>query len=72
MDLKSTWIYLRFHFREAAAIAAVIAVLAGFLALTYLPFRSPNAGFGPDWDCTNPGPGGLVCVKREEPPATPG
>jgi len=72
MDAKSTWIYLRFHLREAAAIAAVAAVVAGFLVLSLLPYRSPNAGFGPDWDCTNPGQGGPVCVKRETPPESPG
>ena len=72
MDAKSTWIYLRFHLREVAAIAAVVAVIAGFLALTFLPYRSPNFGFGPDWDCSNPGKGESICVKRETPPESPG
>ena len=72
MLVRSAWIYLQFHAREAAAIAVVAAVVAGFLALTYLPYRSMNFGFGPEWDCTNPGRGESVCVKRPTPPETPG
>jgi hypothetical protein len=72
MGAKSTWIYLSFHLREVVAIAAVVAVIAGFLALTFLPYRSPNFGFGPDWDCSNPGKGESICVKREAPPENPG
>lgn len=72
MDAKSTWILLRFHLREVAAIAAVITVVAGFLALSFVAYRSPNFGFGPGWDCTNPGMGGPVCVKHETPSETPG
>jgi hypothetical protein len=72
MDARSTWIYFRFHLREAIVIVAILAVIAGFLALTFIPFRSPNFGFGTDWDCTNPGQGGPVCVKREGAPDSPG
>jgi hypothetical protein len=68
MDARSTWIYLRFHLREAVAIAAVVAVVIGFLVLSLLPFRAPNQGFGPDWDCSNPGRGESICVKRATPP----
>jgi len=72
MHVRSTWIHLRFHMREDLAIAAVVAVIAGFLVLTFIPFRAPNSGFGPDWDCTNPGQGGPACVKREAAPEIPG
>jgi hypothetical protein len=64
MRVRSTWIYLRFHVREVIVVAMVAAIVAGFLALTYLPYRSPNFGFGPEWDCTNPGNGESICVKR--------
>ena len=64
MRVPSAWIHLRFHARELAAIVVVAAVVAVFLALTFLPYRSPNFGFGPEWDCTSPGQGESVCVKR--------
>jgi hypothetical protein len=64
MDVRSTWVFLQFHAREVAVIALVVAVVTGFLALTFLPYRSSNFGFGPEWDCSNPGKGESVCVKR--------
>ena len=55
---------------DLAGIAAVILVIAGFLLVTVVSpsigWRT-NYGFGPDWDCANPGKGGPICVKRAGP-----
>ncbi len=56
---------LHVYAREIVIGLVVFAVVAGVIALSWIPYRSPNAGFGPDWDCTNPGQGGPVCVKRD-------
>jgi hypothetical protein len=64
--MRAPWTltYLRFHIREVIAALAIVAIVAGFLVLSMLPYRSPNFGFGPGWDCTRPGQGDPVCVKR--------
>jgi hypothetical protein len=44
------------------AILCMIAVFA--LGFPNVMSRSTNAGFGPDWDCTQTGNSGPVCVKK--------
>jgi hypothetical protein len=49
----------------------VIFLVAAFLivaAVVFFEFHVfENWGFGPDWECTNPGYGGPVCVKKPAP-----
>lgn len=57
-----------FVVRTIAGVALLIFVLGGLLAVAvFVPNKVFNYGFGPDWDCENPGQGGPVCVKH--PPA---
>jgi hypothetical protein len=52
--------------RDIAAIILAAALLGAVLiASVEFPnlFRS-NGGFGPDWECTNPGHGEPICVKK--------
>jgi hypothetical protein len=62
------WPYLPLSRGDVLGIAFVVAVLgivaAGFAIYPRNPFQMNNAGFGADWDCTNPGHGEPVCVKR--------
>jgi hypothetical protein len=52
---------------EIGSILLAIALL-GALACFFIAFpnfgRRTNDGFGPEWDCTNPGDGGAICVKN--------
>jgi hypothetical protein len=53
--------------KDVLGIVAAVALLAVvFLAYVNYPgYGQPaNWGFGPDWQCTNPGEG-PVCVKRQ-------
>jgi hypothetical protein len=56
---------------DIAAIIIAVAILAAFLVL-FIAF--PNAGwrahlgFGPNWDCTYPGKGDPVCIRRAPAP----
>jgi hypothetical protein len=53
--------------RDIAAIVLAIAVVGAILIIqAQFPnlFRS-NRGFGPDWQCTNPGKGEPICVKKQ-------
>jgi hypothetical protein len=58
--------------RDIAAILLVSALLAGMFFL-YVVFPNlnwssiSNQGFGPGWECSNPGMGDSVCIKK--PPA---
>ena len=53
---------------EIGSILLAIALL-GALACFFIAFpnldRKTNDGFGPEWDCTNPGDGGPICVKKQ-------
>jgi hypothetical protein len=53
---------------EIGSILLAIALLAA-VAYFFLAFpsfgRQTNDGFGPEWDCTNPGDGGPICVKKQ-------
>lgn len=47
-------------------LIVVIVVGMGAAALRYslVPRLNPNAGFGPDWDCTMQAKGDPVCIKK--------
>jgi hypothetical protein len=45
--------------REIAGIVIVVALVA-----MSVPFRSPNSGFGPEWDCQAQAQGDPVCIKK--------
>lgn len=51
--------------REIAGIAIMISLVATALAVS-LFYHRQNFGFGPEWDCNNPGAGGPVCVKKTD------
>jgi hypothetical protein len=52
---------------DAAGIVlvAIVLILAAF-ALVAGPKlnQKTNYGFGPDWDCVNPGKGGVTCIRQ--------
>ncbi len=52
-------------------VAFVAAILAGLVWLSPAS-KVGNGGFGPDWDCTYPGKGDPVCVKKPLPAASGG
>lgn len=49
----------------------LVAILGIFAAVViYAPdiqYRSANAGFGPDWQCTPQAQGDPVCIKKPAP-----
>ncbi len=57
---------------DVRAIVLLVAILAA-LIFGVVEIRSPiigkptSWGFGPEWDCVNPGKGDPVCVKKVEP-----
>jgi len=56
--------------RDWAAIAVAVAIVGTVLvALVAFPngFRHSNWGFGPGWECSHPGDGDPVCVKKPAP-----
>jgi hypothetical protein len=62
------WYFLRRG--DIAAILLVITLLgAMFIVQVVFPnLGSPdsNQGFGPGWECTNPGMGNSVCIKKPQ------
>jgi predicted membrane metal-binding protein len=53
-----------FRFGDVAAVLLLAAVLVMMLvAFVDLPGLTGNWGFGPGWECSNPGKGGPVCLK---------
>jgi hypothetical protein len=62
------WYFLRRG--DIAAILLVITLLgAMFIVHVVFPnLGSPysNQGFGPGWECTNPGMGNSVCIKNPQ------
>jgi hypothetical protein len=55
--------------RDVVAIIFAVAILLLFAATKSTTFN--HGGFGPEWDCTNPGGGGSVCVKKTARPTDP-
>ena len=52
--------------RDIAAILFVVAIVGGllFVHVVVPNLGRSNQGFGPDWDCTNPGEGNSICIKK--------
>jgi len=51
----------------AFLIVAVVAVEFLFFENQGLFLVFQKQGFGPDWECSNPGYGGPICVKKPAP-----
>jgi hypothetical protein len=49
----------------AAFILAIFA--AAVIYYPIFPRLNPNAGFGPEWDCTMQAKGDPVCIKKLHP-----
>src|SRR5438105_2073131 len=66
--MRSPWTMLRLG--DLAAIALFVAIIGvvgvlAFYGLALGKFPGPsNWGFGADWECTYPGRGDPVCLKR--------
>ena len=59
---------------DIAAIVLAVVVIGG-LVYQAVEFRGrgigpSNWGFGPEWECTNPGKGEPVCLKKTGPEPT--
>jgi hypothetical protein len=56
---------------DVAAIFLLAAIITALLAIAVLKVPNfgwtGNWGFGPDWECSYPGKGEPVCVKRPAP-----
>lgn len=63
-EVRRFWIYTGI---AAPLVLATVIATWHFFAYPILPKRS-SSGFGPDWTCTDPGHGELVCIKK--PPST--
>lgn len=53
--------------RDLAGIALVVLIImvAIFASVVGPSIKARlNYGFGPEWDCVNPGKGGPICVKH--------
>jgi len=53
--------------KDIAAILLVVGIVAAlfvvYVAIPNIEWSNSNRGFGPDWECTNPGYG-KVCIKK--------
>jgi hypothetical protein len=65
--MKFAWGFTRIghNLQRSDIIAALFAlvILAGLLVAA-TGWVTLNNGFGPDWDCTQPGSGDPVCIKK--------
>ena len=54
--------------RDITAIFLAVAIICGLLfdcvALPDLGLGWSSQGFGPNWECSNPGHGESICIKR--------
>lgn len=62
------WPWPPLRFGDLLGIALLFAIL-GMFAILMIGYpnvfqQNTNAGFGPDWECTQTGDSGPVCVKR--------
>jgi hypothetical protein len=68
----------RWHAVSRGTVMSVLLLAAFLVALFFAYARFPtlgpagNQGLGPDWECSHPGKGDPVCVKKPAPPARPG
>jgi hypothetical protein len=45
-------------------VVIVVGMGAAVVRYQMVPRLNPNAGFGPDWDCTMQAKGDPVCIKK--------
>ena len=66
MRKASDWFWRIRALEPRAWIGILIAgiLTAILIAATMVPYRSPNFGFGPEWDCRYAGQGDPVCIKK--------
>jgi len=54
--------------KDIAAILFAVVIVGGlfvvYVAVPSLGWSNSNRGFDPSWECTNPGDGDSVCIKR--------
>jgi hypothetical protein len=70
--LMTRWRTLR---RSDVAAVFLLAAIVAILVVVIVKFpnfgsnfgRTGNWGFGPDWECSYPGKGDPVCVKKPAP-----
>ncbi len=49
----------------AIVLGAVLIVVLAFVYVKVTPaVRKANGGFGPEWECENPGRGDPICIKK--------
>jgi hypothetical protein len=66
------WFHNTFRSNDLKAIV-LVAMLVAAVAFAWIKFGSSagtvtnNNGFGPGWNCVNPGEGDAVCIKKVKP-----
>lgn len=59
---------LRHGNKLAIGFVLALAALFAFMVLDHRPYRNPNWGFGPEWECTPGATGGdPICIKKSSP-----
>jgi hypothetical protein len=57
-----------YNLQRGDILAAFLAlVILGALLVVSTGWVTLNDGFGPDWNCTHPGSGDPVCIKKPTP-----
>ena len=56
-DIASNW-------RALLLLLVLVGLVGASVVFFGVPFRSSNAGFGPEWDCTPQAKGGPTCIKK--------
>jgi hypothetical protein len=57
-----------YNLRRGDILAALFALaILGGLLFAAAGWVTSNNGLGPDWDCTRPGWGDPVCIKKPSP-----
>jgi hypothetical protein len=66
LDFTMSW-YLLTR-RDIAAILLLFGIVGAlffvYVAVPNVGWSNSNRGFGPNWECTNPGYGQSVCIKK--------
>jgi len=56
-DLAGNW-------RALLLVVVLVGLVGASVVFFGVPYLSPNAGFGPEWDCTAQAKGGPTCIKK--------